>query len=281
MERWLKGVKRVATSNDAECSKAVRAENTAITDPDGDATTSMAPAKLRRHLETVHPESKDKNKEFFYSYKRTVIGKSKNMMHVTQTINEKATEASYLVSYRNAQAGEAHTIDENLIKPCLLDITKCMLDEKSAKHLSTVPQSNDTVSRRIHDLVSYVKQELVTCLQKTRFALQMNESTDVAGLAVLLVIVRYPYESSFEEDMLICSALPTNTTGQEIFNKVNIFFEENNLSWNDCIDICTDGVEAMTEMSSDTSMESLFKTTPLNDFGAESVMNIQCSAKWL
>ncbi|GBP65358.1 hypothetical protein EVAR_52132_1 [Eumeta japonica] len=28
------------------------------------------------------------------------------------------------------------------------------------------------------------------------------------------------------------------------------------------------------KMSSDTSMESLFKTTPLNDFGAESVMNI-------
>ncbi|GBP81697.1 Zinc finger BED domain-containing protein 5 [Eumeta japonica] len=36
MERWLKGVKRVATSsNDAEYSKAVRAENT-----DDDAATS-------------------------------------------------------------------------------------------------------------------------------------------------------------------------------------------------------------------------------------------------
>lgn len=289
MERWLKGVKRVATtsSNDAECSKAVRAENIAITDPDDDATTSsstvsktkkrkydesyisfgfvdsngsplcmlcskllpnssMAPAKLRRHLETVHPESKDKNKEFFVRKKDQLLESQKNMMHVTQTINEKATEASYLVSYRIAQAGEAHTIAENLIKPCVLDITKCMLDEKSAKHLSTVPLSNDTVSRRIHDLASYVKQELVTRLQKTRFALQMDESTDVAGLAILLVIVRYPYESSFEEDMLMCSPLLTNTTGEEVFNKINIFFEENNLSWNNCIDICTDGAKAMT-----------------------------------
>ncbi|CAK1599322.1 unnamed protein product [Parnassius mnemosyne] len=44
MERWLKGVKRVATtsSNHAECSKAVRAEYTAITDPDDDATTSSS-----------------------------------------------------------------------------------------------------------------------------------------------------------------------------------------------------------------------------------------------
>ncbi|GBP54132.1 Zinc finger BED domain-containing protein 5 [Eumeta japonica] len=168
--------------------------------------SSMAPAKLRRHLETVHPESKDKNKEFFVRKKEQLLKTQKNMMHVTQTINEKTTEASYLVSYRIAQAGEAHTIAENLIKPCVLDITKCMLDEKSAKHLSTVPLSNDTVSRRIHDLASYAKQELVTRLQKTRFALQMDESTDVAGLAIL-VIVRYLYESSFEEDMVMCSPL--------------------------------------------------------------------------
>ncbi|GFV85588.1 zinc finger BED domain-containing protein 5 [Trichonephila clavipes] len=124
-----------------------------------------------------------------------------------------------------------------------------MLDEKSAKHVSTVPLSNDTVSRQIHDLASYVKQELVTRLQKARFVLQIDESTDVAGLAILLVIVRYPYENSFEEDMLMCSPLPTNTTGEEIFNKINIFFEENNLSWNDCIDVCTDGAKAMTDTS--------------------------------
>ncbi|GBP13383.1 Zinc finger BED domain-containing protein 5 [Eumeta japonica] len=192
MERWFKGVKCVATSsNDTECSKAVRAENTAITDPDDDATTSsstvlktkkkgkrkydesyisfgfvdsndspfcmlcnkllpnssMAPTKLRRHLETVHPESEDKNKEFCVRKKKLLLESRKTMMHVTQTINEKATEAPYLVSYRIAKAGEAHTIAENLIKPCVLDITKCMLDEKSAKHLSTVPLLNDIVSR--------------------------------------------------------------------------------------------------------------------------------------
>ncbi|GBP78856.1 Zinc finger BED domain-containing protein 5 [Eumeta japonica] len=178
--------------------------------------SSMASAKLRRHLETVHPESKDKNKEFFFRKEEQLLETQKNMMHVTRTINEKITEVSHLVSYRIAQAGEAHTIAENLIKPCVLDTTKCMLNEKSAKHLSTVPLSNVTVSRRIHDLASYVKQELVTRLQKTRFALQMDESTDVAGLAILLVIVRYPYESSFKEDMLMCSPLPTNTTGEEI-----------------------------------------------------------------
>lgn len=44
----------------------------------------------------------------------------------------------------------------------------------------------------------------------------------------------------------MCSPRPTKTTGDEIFNKTNIFFEENDLNWNDCIDICTAGAEAMT-----------------------------------
>ncbi|GBP32903.1 Zinc finger BED domain-containing protein 5 [Eumeta japonica] len=49
MERWLKGVKRVATSSiDAECSKAVRVENTAITDPEDDATTSSSVSKTKK-----------------------------------------------------------------------------------------------------------------------------------------------------------------------------------------------------------------------------------------
>ncbi|GBP66088.1 Zinc finger BED domain-containing protein 5 [Eumeta japonica] len=54
MERWLKGVKRVATSsNDAECSKAVRAENAAITDPDDDATTSSSTVSKTKKRKNV------------------------------------------------------------------------------------------------------------------------------------------------------------------------------------------------------------------------------------
>jgi len=40
--------------------------------------------------------------------------------------NNITTKASYLVSYRIAQHGEAYTIAENLIKPCAMEIVKCM-----------------------------------------------------------------------------------------------------------------------------------------------------------
>nr|XP_015833811.1 PREDICTED: zinc finger BED domain-containing protein 5-like [Tribolium castaneum]XP_015837846.1 PREDICTED: zinc finger BED domain-containing protein 5-like [Tribolium castaneum]XP_015837945.1 PREDICTED: zinc finger BED domain-containing protein 5-like [Tribolium castaneum]XP_015840127.1 PREDICTED: zinc finger BED domain-containing protein 5 isoform X2 [Tribolium castaneum] len=74
----------------------------------------------------------------------------------------------------------------------------------------------------------------------------MDESTDVAGLAILLVFVRYIHESSFEEDMLFCKALPTQTTGEEIFNLLNAYFEKHSIPWNLCYHICTDGAKAMT-----------------------------------
>ncbi|GBP64859.1 Fatty acid synthase [Eumeta japonica] len=62
-------------------------------------------AHLTRYLETVHPAPKDKNKKFFVRKKEQSLESQENMMHVTQTINEKATKASYLVSYRILQAG--------------------------------------------------------------------------------------------------------------------------------------------------------------------------------
>lgn len=207
--------------------------------------SSMFPAKLLRHFQSLHPQYKDKKVDFF-ERKREQLLKSKIFMrHASQTVNENATEASYIVSYKIAMAGAAHTIAEKLIKPCAIEMVKCMYDEKAAKEVSKIPLSNDTVARRIRELSEFVKTELFSRLKSREFALQMDESTDVAGLAVLLVFVRYEFERSIEEDLLICEALESNTTGAEIFNLVNKYFVENDISWDNCIDVCTDGAKAM------------------------------------
>ncbi|KAL4149761.1 hypothetical protein QTP88_003629 [Uroleucon formosanum] len=203
--------------------------------------SSMAPAKMRRHLESVHGELKEKNVEFFIR-KRDELLKSINcMVQTTKTVNEKATEASYLVSYQIAQRGEAYTIAESLIKPCAMEMVKCMLDEKSAKEISKIPLSNDTVANRINDLAADIQNELIFRLKSCKFALQMDESTDVAGLAILIVIVRYQHESTLLEDLLLCKSLPSRTTGAEIFDLLNSFLEGNEIPWENCVDICTDG----------------------------------------
>ena len=53
------------------------------------------------------------------------------------------------------------------------------------------------------------------------FGLQIDESTDVAGLVVLLVFVWYNYESRIEEDLLICKPLESYTMGEAIFNVID------------------------------------------------------------
>ncbi|XP_060853299.1 zinc finger BED domain-containing protein 5-like [Rhopalosiphum padi] len=77
------------------------------------------------------------------------------------------------------------------------------------------------------------------------FAIQLDKSTDVAGLSILLVFVRYIFETSIEEDLLLCTPLDTNTTGGEIFKVIDSYMNKHQVDWVKCIDICSDGAAAM------------------------------------
>ena len=75
------------------------------------------------------------------------------------------------------------------------------------------------------------------------FAIQLDETTDVANLVELCVYVRYIHERHLEDKFLFCSPLTPRTTAKEIF--VNKFFDEHNLKWKHVIGVCTDGAPAM------------------------------------
>uniref|UniRef100_K7FW21 DUF4371 domain-containing protein n=1 Tax=Pelodiscus sinensis TaxID=13735 RepID=K7FW21_PELSI len=203
------------------------------------SNSCLVPTKLRRHFETNHPEYRDKDILF--------LSKSLNRLKkkIAKSDHENATEASYNVSYRISLAKAAHTIGESLIKPCAKDVM-CMLDQESSKKVEAVPLSNNTVTRRIHDLVADIEKKLIFRLHLCdAYALQLDESTDVAGRAVLLVFIRYYFNSSIEEDLLLCEFLQTNTTGENIFNCINNFMKTHQISWEKCIDVRSDGAKAM------------------------------------
>ena len=124
---------------------------------------------------------KDKRSDFFKRKCNKILASQKTMTTLAKTNNEKVLEASYLISYRVARAGEAHTIAETLIKPCTIDFVKCLLDEKAVTLVSNIPLSNNTVARRISDMADDVKETLISRIRCTKFALQMDESTDVPG----------------------------------------------------------------------------------------------------
>ncbi|XP_043397851.1 LOW QUALITY PROTEIN: zinc finger BED domain-containing protein 5-like [Chelonia mydas] len=210
------------------------------------ANSSLAPAKLRRHLETKHAEYKDKDISFFKRQRDSLENCKLLMIKIAKTDNESATEAPYRVSYHIALAGEAHSIGEKFIKPCAKDIVTCMLSEQSGKKIDAVQLSNNTVARRSKDLADDIEKGLVCRLKICHeYSLQLDESTDVSGLAVLLVFVRYRFNNIIEEDLLLYESLQSYTTGKEILNCINNFIRKHETSWGKCIDVCTDNARAM------------------------------------
>ncbi|XP_076037090.1 zinc finger BED domain-containing protein 5-like [Oratosquilla oratoria] len=206
---------------------------------------AMKPSKLRRHLETKHPDCAQKSKSFF-ERKREVYHQQQTMMTGFTTIPQKAQRASYLTAQRIARSKKPHTIGEELVLPAAVEICEVMIGKEAASTLKCTPLSNDTVRRRIEDMSCDIKSQLVTRLRACPFSIQLDESTDVLNCVQLIVFVRYPWNGHFVEDFLFCKMVPGQTTGEQIFNILDNFMTETKLNWENCIAVCTDGAAAMT-----------------------------------
>ncbi len=108
-----------------------------------------------------------------------------------------------------------------LILPAAKDLCSVMLGEAAASKIDSVPLSDSTISRRISDMAQDVKEQVLDSVRHSPFfALQMT--------------------------FLFSSPLPTHTTGEQIFNKLNEFVRKNDIDWERCCGICSDGAKSMT-----------------------------------
>ena len=123
--------------------------------------------------------------------------------------NEKLVKASYLVALRVARAKKAHTVAEELILPSAVDMCDTVLGKESAAKLKSIPLSDNTIARRIEDMSDDIKAQLIDRLKQGYFAIQLDESTDIASQSQLLVYVRYCWEEEMIEDFLFCYAMPS------------------------------------------------------------------------
>ena len=115
------------------------------------------------------------------------------------------------------------------------------------KKLDMIPVSNNTVSRCIDAMSEDTLATLISRVKKSElYSLQVEKSTDVANLANLLVYVHCLFEGTVHEDFLFCRPLATRTTGEEIFNLIDVFMRTNGIDWECCVGICTDGAKSMT-----------------------------------
>ena len=208
----------------------------------------MKPAKLTRHFETKHKDFAGKHVDFF-KRKETELKSSKNILKSYSTYDKATLKASYQLSLRIAKTKKPFTVGEELVLPCIVDATKAILGDKYAKQMQNIPLSNDTVSRRIEDMASDVETQLLKKIHFSQiFAVQLDESTDNTNKAILLVYVRFIDKDNkkLSEEFLTSIALQGNTTGKDIFKAIDGYFNLKNLSWKDCVGLCTDGAAAMT-----------------------------------
>uniref|UniRef100_A0A8C5GFF6 Uncharacterized protein n=1 Tax=Gouania willdenowi TaxID=441366 RepID=A0A8C5GFF6_GOUWI len=212
---------------------------------------SMKPSKLQRHLETTHGHLKDENVEYFQTCLKSLQGQQ-TLMKKSAKVGELALKCSYQVALRIAQKKQPYTIGEDLILPSATDMCKTMYgNDIDINKLKTVPLSDTTIARRIDEMASDVRVQLIEKLRLAdAFALQLDESTDVSKDAQLLAFVRFVDQNEMQEEFLFCKRLPEHTTSAEIFKVINVFFRENYTSWAKCVALCTDGARAMAGLKS-------------------------------
>ena len=210
------------------------------------SNASMKPYQLKQHQVKVHPQLAEKNRSYFELKANQVKKMRLDTTSQFQTTSKAILTASYAVSLQVAKAKEPHNIAETLIKPCLVECANILLDSNAVSKIKQVSLSNDTVKSRIDDMACNIKSKLVANLKASPvFAIQLDESVDVANLSQLMVFVRYVHNQAVEEDFLFCQPLETTTKASDVFKLLEEFFETEKLDWDKLGGVSTDGAPAM------------------------------------
>ena len=89
----------------------------------------------------------------------------------------KTPKRGYHVSEIIAKVAEPPTYGEKLVKPAMIACVNEVLGKDSASTLCTIPLSNGTITRRQDQLSNFVEEKMVEIQQKTKFSIQVDEST--------------------------------------------------------------------------------------------------------
>lgn len=212
------------------------------------ANSSMKPAKLKEHFNTNHPQNVSDSPDILRNKKARFEKSGTLTKHGFVPTQKPLLEASYKVAYRIAKDKKPHTIAENLIKPCTLEMVDLVCGPEQRKKLEAIPLSNNVIKNRIGDISDNILKQVMAELSASSFgfSMQLDESTDVSQCSQLLAFVRYVHDDEIKEEFLFCEPLLETTKASDVFEIVKNFFAKHNFDWKKKLrSICTDGAPAM------------------------------------
>ena len=81
-------------------------------------------------------------------------------------------------------------------------------------------------------------------MKQPEFGLQLDEATD-GSPDLLWAVVDFSNQKLVEE-LLFCKPIELGCQEIDFFNIIDNFISKNNLDWEKCISLCTDGTKAMS-----------------------------------
>ena len=180
---------------------------------------------------------------------KTVAARKINHYHFdSEQLPSKALLASYQVAHRIVKCKKLHTIAEELILPAAVDLATTMIGERAAQKLILVSLPNDTMCRRIDDMAEDIHDLLIDQIKEREFSLQLDEATDNSRDAHLICYVWFVdfSEQNLVKELLFCKPIELGFRDIDLFNIIDNFISKNNLDWEKCISISTEGAKAMS-----------------------------------
>ena len=98
-------------------------------------------------------------------------------------MSENTQLTSYQVAKIIALKSKSHVLAELVTLPACKKMEKIMLDDNAKQEISEIPLSNNTNQQRIFDLSDNIEESVISKFQKTPFALQIDESTNIINQA--------------------------------------------------------------------------------------------------
>ncbi|KAK9679571.1 hypothetical protein QE152_g39891 [Popillia japonica] len=172
--------------------------------------------KVEGKFSEIHSNLSDWPREFFAGKLENLKTMKLGKTGVAYESSEKAPSASFEISQLIAKPKKPHTINETLVKPCLIKAVQQVLGVQASKKIQDIPLSNNTVKARIDTMSNDIEDQLV------------NDNKSILFYSIL-----------------ISQELETTSKGKDVMKIICDYFERHGIEWKRLAGFCTDGAPAM------------------------------------